>query len=213
MHGETAPRKKRRISIRWGWVVAGIVAVFFGVGIYLAYQLFHVPVIKTTAPTGWNDAPELLQDILREALEATYNEIELDYLFCKLGDMGIGVEGENISLSSDLIYIAHIKYVLYDDLPDTDSLDEMESYIRVKRSLLSAKMGKDVTVREMEAMPLACGCVGMYILASTNSSPANVEELLVKKNNTVYLVAIGQRGAVQFPSEEMEYLAGAITFD
>jgi len=213
IHGEAAPRKKRRISIRWGWVVAGIVAVFLGLGIYFAYQLFHVPVIKTTSPPGWGDAPELIQDIMRDSLEENYSEIELDYIFCKLDDINMGVEGENVTISSDIIYIAHVKYVLYDDLPDTESIDEMESYVRLKKSLLTAKLGEDITVMEIEAMPLACGNVGMYIHASTNGTPANVEELVVKKKNSVYLIAIGQRGVVRFPSEEMEYLTGAITFD
>ncbi|MBN2025146.1 MAG: zinc ribbon domain-containing protein [Actinobacteria bacterium] len=214
VRGEPAPWKKRRTNIRWGWVVAAmIVAAFLGLGFYLAYQLFHVPEINTTAPPGWSDAPELLRDVTMEALEATYNDMELDYLFCKLDDMDLGVEGENIALSSDIIYIAHIKYVLYDDLPDTESFEEMESYIRVKKTLLSAKMGEEITVREMEAIQLACGNVGMYVLASPNGSHASIEELIVKKKNTVYLIAIGQSGVVRFPSEEMEYLAGAITFD
>jgi hypothetical protein len=213
IHKEAAPRKKRRIGIRWGWVVAGIIAAFFGVGIYMAYLLFHVPAIKTTTPPGWSDAPELLEDFTRDALEEAYGEIELDYIFCKLDDVDLDVEGENIYLSSDIIYIAHIKYVLYDDLPDTESVEEMESYIRVKKSLLSAKMGEDVTVREMEAMPLACGNVGMYVLGSPNGSLASIEELFIKKKNTAYLVVVAHRGGVQFPSEEMQYLTGAITFD
>jgi len=212
-YGKAAHYKKRRFNIRWGWVVAGILAAVIGLGAYLGYMLFHVPAIKTTPPPGWSDAPELLVDSMRDALDKTYSEAELDYLFCKLEDINMSVEGEYISVSSDTITVAHVKYVLFDSMPETESLQEMQSYLSSQRSLISARLGEEAKLKELEPMMLGCGNVGMYALVSPNGSQSDIEELVVKKKNTLYLVVIAKRSGARFPSEEMEHLSGAITFD
>lgn len=207
------PQKQRRFNIRWGWVVAGIVAAFIGLGVYLGYLIFHVPAIKTTPPPGWSDAPDLLVDSMKEALDKAYSEAELDYLYCKQGSIGMDVEGEYISISSETITVAHVKYVLFDSMPETESLEEMQAYLSSQWSLISTRLGEEAELKELEPMMLGCGNVGMYALMKPSGSQLDIEELAVKKKNTLYLVVIAQRGGVQFPSEEMEYLTGAITFD
>ena len=206
-------RSKGRFRISWGWVVAVMIIAIFALGIYFAYEIFHVPAIKTTPPPGWSDAPDLLVDMTRDALEEAYGEAELDYLFCKLDDMSLGVDGENISVSSDVITIAHVKYVLFDSMPETESMEEMQSYLSSQWSLISTRLGEEAELKKLEPMKLSCENVGMYALVKPEGSRLDIEELVVKKKNTLYLVVVAQPGSMQFPSEEMQYLSANITFD
>ena len=205
--------KKRKFRISWGWMVAATVIAIFALGIYFAYALFHAPAIKTTPPPGWSDAPDLLVDMTRDSLKETYGEAELDYLFCKLDDISLGVHGENISVSSDVISVAHVKYVLFDSMPETESVGEMQSYLSSQWSLISTRLGEEAELKKLEPMKLSCGSVGMYVLLSPEGSRLDIEELVVKKKNTLYLIIVAQTGSMRFPSEDMQYLSENITFD
>lgn len=210
---EPPSRRKRRFRIRWGWVMAAMIIAICALGIFFAYEIFHVPAIKTSVPPGWVEGPDLVADMTRNALEDNYSNAELDYLFCRPDDMGLDVDGQNIYFTGDIIYIAHIKYVLYDDMPETENIEEMESYLRVKRSLISDRLSQEVEVREIESMRLGCGNVGMYVLSSPSGSRLVVEELMVKKKNTLYLIVVAQPGPMRYPSEDMQYLSENIAFD
>lgn len=206
-------RKNRKFRISWGWMVAAMVIAIFVLGSYFAYALFHVPAIKTTPPPGWSDAPDLLVDMTRDALEEAYGEAELDYLFCKLDDVSLDVHGKNISVSSDVITVAHVKYVLFDSMPETESIGEMQSYLSSQWSLISTRLGEEAELKKLEPMKLSCGNVGMYVLVSPEGSRLDIEELVVKKKNTLYLIIVAQPGSMRFPSEDMMYLSENITFD
>jgi hypothetical protein len=204
-------RKEPRI--RWGWVIFGIMAAFLAVGVYYASLLFRAPTITASAPPGWSEAPEYLEGVTEEILEETDSGADLDLLFIRIDDTGVDRDMDSSETPDEIIYIAHVGFVPFQSLPETESVEEMEKYIRDYGDLIRSSFDENATVRELKAMPLSCGDVGMYVLLNAGGSMGNIEQLVIKKENTGYMVVVSQHGVSRFPSQEMQHLCETISFE
>ena len=204
---------RREFKVHWGWVIFGITAVFLAVGLYSVSLLFRAPAITASPPPGWSEAPEYLESAVKTILDETYGGTDLDYLFSRSDDAGDDGDAGAVETPHEIIYIAHVKFVPFESLPETESAEEMEKYIRDYGDIIRSRFEENAVVVEMKAMPLSCGYVGMYVLLNAGGSIGKMEQLVIKKEGAGYMVVVAQHGVWRFPSQEMRYLCETIGFE
>jgi hypothetical protein len=163
-------------------------------------MLLPDPSIKASPPPGWFDAPEDAMEYFSEALQEEWPEVELDYIFVNNSD-------------NNAIIIDHREIPATADIPDTEDMEEMQSYIAqgeedIKESIIGFG---DAELESYEAVPMECGDIAIHVGLSYHVGGTG-STLIVREGNTLFYIHFLIYNLDKC-SEEIEHLCQTISFD